>query len=67
MPPRAMSSRRAKEERPTTMAERLSTEKEQAWVYGATGSYVPEGLNKGQSGWAALTSWVLLWSTRLAE
>ncbi|CAK0886710.1 unnamed protein product [Prorocentrum cordatum] len=39
----------------------------EAWAYGATGSYVPEGLNKAQSGWAALTSWALLWPTRSAE
>ncbi|CAK0909117.1 unnamed protein product, partial [Prorocentrum cordatum] len=39
-----------KEGRPTAVAERLTNEKDQAWVYGATGSHVLEGLNKSQSG-----------------
>ncbi|CAK0902787.1 unnamed protein product, partial [Prorocentrum cordatum] len=54
-------------ERPHTMTDRMQSQTDSAWVYGATGTYVPENLNKGEKGWACLAGWVLYWSARLAE
>ncbi|CAK0909087.1 unnamed protein product, partial [Prorocentrum cordatum] len=59
--------RRGAQERPHTMTDRMQSQTDSAWVYGATGTYVPENLNKGEKGWACLAGWVLYWSARLAE
>ncbi|CAK0797072.1 unnamed protein product [Prorocentrum cordatum] len=54
-------------ERPRTMTDRMQSQTDSAWVYGATGTDVPENLNKGEKGWACLAGWAPYWSARLAE
>ncbi|CAK0825434.1 unnamed protein product, partial [Prorocentrum cordatum] len=55
------------EERPHAMTDRMQSQTDSAWVYGATGTYVPENLNRGEKGGACLAGRVLYWLARLAE